>query len=91
MGRLKTAANRMEHKKVVHRHMDSGRTYNHIEGSGWCHYTKGFRKRSITMDRINKAYDYLFSFLEKAIDKKFEEKQISEKLSNVIDSFKGDN
>jgi len=89
MGRLKTAADKMEHKKVVHKHMDSGRTYNHIEGSGWCHFTKGFRKRSITMDRINKAYDYLFAFLEKAIDKKFEEKQISEKLDNAIKSLKG--
>jgi hypothetical protein len=35
------------------------------------------------------SYDYLFAFLEKAMDKKLEEKQISEKLDNAIKSLKG--
>lgn len=89
MGRLKTARDKMEHRKVVAKHRDSGRTYNHKEGSGWNHFTKGFRKRSITMDRINKAYDFLFSFLEKATGTKASEEAISKKLDNVIESLKG--
>ena len=89
MGRLKTARDKMEHKKVVLKHRDSGRTYNHKEGFGWNHFTKGFRRRSITMDRINKAYEFLFSFLDKAIIKHDEEAAISQKLGNVIDSLKG--
>lgn len=91
MGRLKTAADKMEHKRVVLKHRDSGRTYNHIEGKGWLHYTKGSRRRSITMDRINKAYDYLFSFLSKALPQDLEEKKISEQLDKTIETLKGEN
>lgn len=75
--------------KKVHKKIDSGRTYNHIEGSGWNHYTKGPRKRTLTMERINNAYNFVFSFLERFTGTKASEKEISQKLDKAIESLKG--
>lgn len=89
MGRLKTARDKMEHKKVVHKHVNSGRTYNYKEGFGWSHFTKGFRRRTVTMDVINKGCNFIFSLMERVTGTKTTEEEVSKKLNNVIESLKG--
>jgi len=72
----------------MRKHRDSCRTYSYVEGKGWNHYTKGYRKRSITMDRINAAYNFLFSFLSKVTGVKSDEEIIKD-LDKSLESLKG--
>ena len=72
----------------MRKHRDSCRTYSYVEGKGWKHYTKGFRRRSITMKRINAAYNFLFSFLSKATSVKTDDEIIKE-LDKSLESLKG--
>lgn len=65
MGRLKTYADRLTHVKVVRKKQMSGRCYNFVDGCGWNHYTKGFRKHSVSSNVINEGSKKLFDFLGK--------------------------
>lgn len=53
-------------KKKILKHRDFGRTYHEVDGCGWKHYTKGFRRRSITQERINNAMYFINAFLARA-------------------------
>lgn len=70
MGRLKTFADKLNHKKVVRKKQNSGRCYNYMEGIGWSHYTKGFRKHTLNMETMEKGTSFLFSLLERVMPKK---------------------
>lgn len=66
MGRLKTYRMKLEHKKVVSKHTPNGRCYNDVDGKGWNHYTKGFRKHSTHSNVISRGTIILFGLLAKA-------------------------
>lgn len=65
MGRLKTNSERMIRVKKVLKKRDFGRCFEAVEGSGWKHYTKGFRRRSVTQKILESGSMKLFSFLDK--------------------------
>lgn len=75
MGRLKTYRMKLEHKKVVQKRKDSGRCYNFVEGKGWNHYTKGFRKHTSRPETLEKGTLFLFSFLDRTMPKTEEVKE----------------
>nr|DAH71187.1 MAG TPA: hypothetical protein [Caudoviricetes sp.] len=70
MGRLKVYSEKLNHKKIVQKKKDSGRCYNFVEGLGWNHYTKGFRKHSTKVDVMERGTSFLFSLLERVMPKK---------------------
>lgn len=70
MGRLKVYSEKLNHKKIVQKKKDSGRCYNFVEGLGWNHYTKGFRKHSTKVDVMERGISFLFSLLERVMPKK---------------------
>jgi hypothetical protein len=72
MGKLKTNVEKLQHKKVVYKKNDNGRCYNHIEGVGYSHYTKGKRTRKITQERVNNAMKKLLEFFSRLTGKKEE-------------------
>ena len=72
MGKLKTYRMKLEHKKVV---QNSGRCYNFVEGKGWNHYTKGFRKHTSRPETLEKGTLFLFSFLDRTMPKTEEVKE----------------
>lgn len=49
--------------KKVHKHIQNGRTYAHTDGVGYRHYTKGFKKRSISSERMSECATKLLAFL----------------------------
>ena len=53
-------------KKKVLKKRDFGRTYNEVDGWGWDHYTKGWRRRSVTQKRLNNAMSFLYAFFARA-------------------------
>lgn len=75
MGRLKTYADRLNHKKVVRKRTDSGHCYNYIIGKGWSHYTKGFRKHTSDPQTMEKGSMFLFSFLDRVNPKEVVEEK----------------
>ena len=70
MGRLKVYSEKLNHKKIVQKKKDSGRCYNFVEGLGWNHYTKGFRKHSTKVDVNGKRNIFFVSLLERVMPKK---------------------
>jgi len=75
MGRLKTYADKLNHKKVVHKRQNSGRCYNYIVGKGWSHYTKGFRKHTSDPQAMERGSMFLFSFLDRVNPKEVVEEK----------------
>lgn len=73
MGRLKTLSEKMLRKKVIKKHEPNGRCYNEIDGKGWNHYTKGFRKHSTHSNAVSRGTIILFGFLAKMSNKESEE------------------
>ena len=65
MSKLKTYIQRLSHKKAVRKKQMSGRCYNFVDGCGWSHYTKGFRKHTVSSSVINEGSKKLFDFLGK--------------------------
>lgn len=76
MSKLKTENDRLNHKKVIRKHVANGRCYNIVDGLGWNHYTKGFRKHSVHSNVVSRGTIMLFGFLAKLLgsndDKKVE-------------------
>lgn len=60
---MKTVNQRMNHKKVVRKHTPNGRCYNIVDGKGWNHYTKGFRKHTVHSNVLSRGSIKLFGFL----------------------------
>lgn len=69
MGKLKTQFDKLTRQKKVFKRQNSGRCYNYVIGEGYSHYTKGYKKRSVSEDSISKGYTFLFSFLDRLNDK----------------------
>lgn len=67
MGKLKTSRDRLNHKRVVKKHTANGRCYNMVDGLGWNHYTKGFRKHSIHSNVVSRGTIILFGFLARLV------------------------
>lgn len=65
MGRLKTLSEKMLRKRVVQKRQANGRCYNDVDGKGWNHYTKGFRKHSTHSNVVSRGTIILFGFLAK--------------------------
>jgi len=56
-------------KYKVHKHISYGRTYNHKDGIGYEHYTKGYRKSSITTKLMDAGGKFLNALIERAFPK----------------------
>lgn len=56
-------------KYKVHKHISYGRTYNHKDGIGYEHYTKGHRKSSITIELIDAGEKFFNALIERAFPK----------------------
>ena len=65
MGRLKTQIDKLTHKKSVLKKQPSGRCYNYEQGKGYKHYTKGYKKRSVSEETISNGYTLLFTLLDR--------------------------
>lgn len=52
--------------KKVQKKVPNGRCYAVVDGLGWKHYTKGFRKHSTHSNVVNRGSLRLFGFLAKA-------------------------
>ena len=67
-----------QRKFKVHKHMAYGRTYDVVEGVGYKHYTKGYRKSSMTASIMDKGSKALYALIDKAFPKTTDEKVVED-------------
>ena len=53
-------------KKLVHKHVPYGRTYNHTVDGDYDHYTKGHRKSSTTTSKLDAGGKFFNALIERA-------------------------
>ncbi len=56
-------------KKLVHKHVPYGRTYNHTVDGDYDHYTKGHRKSSTTTSKLDAGGKFFNALIERAFPK----------------------